>query len=190
MSDSDGRVSELTIGGRSIDFCSTNGTALTGGFCIRDNTPFDEGGLPITPGVNPNLLNEGFARFDGNPGDVIGEPGSGSYWKRRYDGAPNPIPTIETIGVPPDANNVARISVDESPNQPPNEGHYGAIYYDYVFGDYTSHEHEMYYLVFEVKTGCGWRTDADEPYTYQDGGEFNKYKFRPPDMVKITSYNS
>jgi hypothetical protein len=104
-----GRVSDLTIGAHSITPCSLNGTPLTGGFYIRDNTPATPGGLPIDPLINPNLLDTEYGRFNGT--DVIGEPGSSSYWKRSYDPGTTVLPGVETIG----SNNVAKMSVNVAP---------------------------------------------------------------------------
>lgn len=122
MLPANGRVTDLTIDGRAIAFCSVGGTDLTGGFYLRDNTPTTIGGLPDGAG---NLLDAGYSRFDGNTGDVIGDPASSAYWKRNFDGDPDPEPSVFTVGT----NKVALIRVDESSNYP-FEGHFGAIYHD------------------------------------------------------------
>jgi hypothetical protein len=176
----------LSIGNRAITFCSENSTLLTGGFYLRDNSPLQPGGLP--DGVVNLLAADGpYYKFDDDdPSDnykVIEDdlPSTeGFYWHWYFDGVPLPRPEVEPIEVdpPPATNNVARISVDEAATQPPVEGHYAAIYHDHTFTDFTSHDHELYYLVFDVKTASGWRA-ADEPYDYEDGGEFNPYKFGP-----------
>lgn len=177
MSPTNGRVTNLTIDGRIINFCPVDGSDLTGGFYIRDNTPATLGGLP-TSTTRPNLLNDEFyARFNDDPDDdliVIGTPGPNSYWGWAWDG--NRTIRVETIGSGGDVNKAALISVDESSN-PDGDGYFGAIFRDHTFTSFTSPEHEMYYLVFEVKTGSGWRSNSLGHLSYENGGEYDRSRY-------------
>lgn len=151
-----GRITTLEMGanGDGITFCP----GLDGGFYIREFTLDSATRLPKNV---DNLIPAEASRFD--PGTVTG---SSPYWSIFKYGAGSLV--LEKQLSSPVPNDVVKIQVDETPNpsaSPPDReyGWYAGIYHNVDLRPYDPEPdtHDLYCLVFEVKTECGWRALGD-----------------------------
>jgi hypothetical protein len=153
--DTDGRITDLTLGSGSVPniaFCS----GLNGGFYIRDNTLI---GVTQLPAGCVNLLDS--SEFGTGSIGI-----SGADWTLYRDTTETDIINSELSNP---TNHVASVKIDQSYLEP--AGHVGVIYQtvDFSVSNPSPDEHELYYLSFEVKTECGWRS-LQKPNGFDAGG--------------------
>jgi len=159
-----GRITALEMGADDdgMLFCPGH----DGGFYIRDYTLDATTNLPMDV---DNLIPIEASRFDS------GTIGTGStHWTKFSYGDGSDV--IEKYLGDPYFNDVASVSVREEANPnagPPNYeyGWYAGIYHDVDFrtSDPSPDTHDLYCLVFEVKTECGWRSYRN-PDGFENGG--------------------
>jgi len=172
-----GRVTNLTIGGETIEFGDE-----TGGFYVRDYTLDPDTGLPENLDSNGNLL--GCSTFEGSD---AGEPecndcliGQG-IWNFEENIPGNPEIFCQTLTINSVDTTVAELVL---PRTLTTETYYLGIYQDINISDLYGNPpstHDLFCFSFDLATACGFRPKR-HPEGW-DSSEVTKSTYGPHEII-------